>query len=560
MMRQLIIAALICASLTVSTHANRVLRLDGGHVAIPHSESLNLTDGMTIEAFVKLDSGVVPNGEIFIKGQRVVRWAYGLEAKGPDFHLAFNRSSGTYGAIDSSVSTGQWTHVAVTIDELEHEINFYVDGILYTNNQVIDGTVNTSDMISQYPDPAYIGSAPGGSFFGCLDEVRVWSYPRPQSEIQANMGIPLSGTEPNLVGYWTFEDSTATDASTNANDGTFIDGATTVVDNSFPFDSDADGMQDWWEMEHFGDETSADPDDDPDGDAYTNLEEFQNGTDPNEFDVGPAYIWTAAEVGWKSVLGTNYQVQYCEDIMSPDWFPLYEIIGNGATITVFDSTRWNDKRYYRIAVTNDLNEGLVARYPFDGHAADVSGNGNHGTTNGGISFGPGQFVGGVQNDGSGYIQVPDSPSLDVSYITISAWVWLNSYPSLSSVIANRDDLSSSRIFSLEFDPSGRFGFYVSTEDSTWDIHINPTNVVSTGAWHHVAGVFHPSEGGSLWVDGVRWGSDVSFTGAMLTGDSPLFVTGHSASPQGVVGTVDDVRIYGRALSSNEVQRLYLLQN
>ena len=30
----------------------------------------------------------------------------------------------------------------------------------------------------------------------------------------------------------------------------------------------------------------------------------------------------------------------------------------------------------------DLNSGLVAWYPFDGNASDMSGNGNHGTVNG----------------------------------------------------------------------------------------------------------------------------------------------------------------------------------
>lgn len=44
-------------------------------------------------------------------------------------------------------------------------------------------------------------------------------------------------------------------------------------------DSDQDGLPDWWELQHFGD-LSYGADDDPDLDDYTNLEEFNAGTDP----------------------------------------------------------------------------------------------------------------------------------------------------------------------------------------------------------------------------------------------------------------------------------------
>ena len=35
-----------------------------------------------------------------------------------------------------------------------------------------------------------------------------------------------------------------------------------------------------------------------------------------------------------------------------------------------------------ISSSTPLNHGLVAWYPFDGNASDMSGNGNHGTVNG----------------------------------------------------------------------------------------------------------------------------------------------------------------------------------
>ena len=117
-------------------------------------------------------------------------------------------------------------------------------------------------------------------------------------------------------------------------------------------DGDGDETPDWWEWAYF-DSTAQTGTDDPDGDNYTNLEEYQNETDPLTFDIGPAMIWTAVEIGWKSVSGTNYQVQYTTDLLSNQWINLNRpVVGTGGTNTVFDSVRGVDQRFYRVTVTN----------------------------------------------------------------------------------------------------------------------------------------------------------------------------------------------------------------
>lgn len=50
-------------------------------------------------------------------------------------------------------------------------------------------------------------------------------------------------------------------------------------------DADSDGLPDTWEIKYFGDISKYGPQDDPDGDGLTNLQEFQYGTDPTKTDT-----------------------------------------------------------------------------------------------------------------------------------------------------------------------------------------------------------------------------------------------------------------------------------
>lgn len=115
-------------------------------------------------------------------------------------------------------------------------------------------------------------------------------------------------------------------------------------------DTDEDNLPDWWELQHFRN-LSQTGGDDPDGDSYTNGEEYRDGTEPMKFDVGAALIWTAVEIGWKSVPGRNYQVQCCSDLVSNDWQNLgAPVVGTTGTNSVFDSIRATQKKFYRVTV------------------------------------------------------------------------------------------------------------------------------------------------------------------------------------------------------------------
>ena len=84
-------------------------------------------------------------------------------------------------------------------------------------------------------------------------------------------------------------------------------------------DTDGQGLPDWWQIELFG-STGIDPWGNPDGDAFSNIEEYYNGTSPTSFDTPPAPIpfaafldagGTTATLTWRAASGpvSHYEIK-----------------------------------------------------------------------------------------------------------------------------------------------------------------------------------------------------------------------------------------------------------
>jgi hypothetical protein len=80
-------------------------------------------------------------------------------------------------------------------------------------------------------------------------------------------------------------------------------------------------------------------------------------------------------------------------------------------------------------------------------------------------------------------------------------------------------------------------------------------LITDGRWHHIVGVYDRNEF-SLHVDGVPDAHHAAFD-RLGTNGYPVYI-GENSERQGSYwhGWIDDVRIYNRALSAEEVARLY----
>ena len=120
------------------------------------------------------------------------------------------------------VTSGEWTHVAVTYDGDANEAKTYINGEL-VDTFAQSGAIG--DVYTGFNDLTIGGRGNDSDerFDGKIDEVRVWSTTRTEAEIQASMNDLLTATETGLAGNWRLDEATGTtayDNSTNNNHGT----------------------------------------------------------------------------------------------------------------------------------------------------------------------------------------------------------------------------------------------------------------------------------------------------------------------------------------------------
>jgi hypothetical protein len=139
-----------------------------------------------------------------------------------------------YVAMTVPAPRAQWFHYALSFDSDAGVVKGYVNGRLTTTmtHDYDHGLPFAGQKLRQTPLPLLLGRrqiAPEYWFGGYVDELRIWRKARTVQQISDGMFCRLSGTEPDLVAYWNFDDGSAGDLTGHGHDGGFNGSAQTVA-------------------------------------------------------------------------------------------------------------------------------------------------------------------------------------------------------------------------------------------------------------------------------------------------------------------------------------------
>jgi PKD repeat protein len=206
----------------------------------------------------------------------------------------------------------------------------------------------------------------------------------------------------------------------------------------------------------------------------------------------------------------------------------------------------------------DLKDGLVAYYPFNGNANDESGNANNGTVNG-ATLKPdrlGNANSAYSFDGvNDYINIGNSNDFTFYQgLTFATWIKIPTSLDRDMYILNKwVDHWEDKSFAVG--QNKKVGFYL------WDIFsrevLLSTKYIESNTWTHVVATYDGSTA-KLYIDG-KYDSEKSVIGDVWNSTGNMFI-GHNADRWDTYapfsGSIDDIRIYNRALSASEIEQLY----
>ncbi len=211
---------------------------------------------------------------------------------------------------------------------------------------------------------------------------------------------------------------------------------------------------------------------------------------------------------------------------------------------------------------------IVAHWTFDqtgqGIALDSVG-GMHGTLNSGATMVAGGLAGGavhISSANGGLVDMGQVlPLLGTQPCTITAWVNLSSAFTANAFPIAHHTAGTFNGFFMCINPSGCYGAPAipwSYRSNSCGQEAKSTTAVNDNAWHFVAITYHPTTGNRIYVDGgPAEGTGVStqvnannarlIVGGLMVGGSPINLFD---------GLIDDVQIYTRALTCEDINQMF----
>lgn len=260
-----------------------------------------------------------------------------------------------------------------------------------------------------------------------------------------------------------------------------------------------------------------------------------------------------------------------------------ERVKQNATMTVASQADWNKGTFNETSADRKDNSGtlgigyrngtssdnLVGYWRFDrtsGDVLDYSGEGHDGSANNGVIrgrqgvFGTNAFSFDGTND---YVEEKNlrSQSPFADEITVAAWINTNEAQAEKEVAHGTDSSLSGHVFRLNLESS--------SNDLRWAVHISggvgyPDGFfdsgysVPTDTWTHVVGVYNGSHI-RMYTNGERLNSTKQSQNGDLSPLAQTFIGAYNGSgslANWYNGSMDEFRMYNRALSDTEIKQLY----
>jgi hypothetical protein len=237
------------------------------------------------------------------------------------------------------------------------------------------------------------------------------------------------------------------------------------------------------------------------------------------------------------------------------------------------TARGNDAAAVEDVSCSPPPSGMIAWWPGDGNANDISGSGLNGTPMDGVSFVPGKVGPAFQFNGvDGKVEIADSPVLrfGIGDLTVDAWIKVGPGSNFQTFVGKEQQSFPFPSLDFRITDQGLLQFLVTDCGTGACGFSNPGGGgsrqpvespfrVDDNVFHHVAGV-RISSGYQLYVDGQLVATRLE-PARNSDSSTPLFIGIQSISTLGheifpFSGIVDEVEIFNRALSASEIQAIF----
>ncbi len=200
--------------------------------------------------------------------------------------------------------------------------------------------------------------------------------------------------------------------------------------------------------------------------------------------------------------------------------------------------------------------GIISRWRLDGDAKD-----SVGANNGTLSGAPVVVPGATSATGSAYqlngstdaITVPRNTNLEPQAFSITAWVKLNAAVLDAAIVSKGMTQNFGYALTMDHSSGGYRACIRYNSSGTWIIACNP-KLLTLGTFYHLAVTYDGYYYYTIYVNGIGATGYTYTIGTVRYNTDPVRI-GSGGTTGYFNGVIDDVHLYGQALSSAEVNAL-----